>query len=81
MKSKTKKNALNSVLTEIGKKLGELRKEKGYATLKEFAIDYNLPLIQYWRIENGKTNFTLKTLMSVLSIHRVPLDRFFCDIL
>lgn len=78
MKTKKSRKELYSVLGEVGKKLGDLRKKKGYTTLKEFAMDYNLPLIQYWRIENGKTNFTLKTLLGLLAIHRLSLDEFFC---
>src|SRR5688572_29403680 len=78
MKTKNGKKILSSVLEEVGKKLSALRRDMGYATLKEFAMDYKLPLIQYWRIENGKTNFTLKTLLGLLAIHKLSLDEFFC---
>ena len=78
MKTKKAKKTLQSVLEDVGQRLSDLRKKKGYTTLKEFAMDYELPLIQYWRIENGKTNFTLKTLLGLLAIHRLSLDEFFC---
>ena len=78
MKTKKAKKTLQSVLEDVGQRLSDLRKKKGYTTLKEFAMDYELPLIQYWRIENGKTNFTLKTLLGLLAIHKLSLDEFFC---
>jgi transcriptional regulator with XRE-family HTH domain len=78
MKTKKAKKTLHNVLEDVGKRLSDLRKKMGYTTLKEFAMDYELPLIQYWRIENGKTNFTLKTLLGLLAIHKLSLDEFFC---
>jgi hypothetical protein len=39
-----------------------------------------LPEIQYWRIENGKTNLTLKSLTKLLSIHKLTLEDFFCEL-
>ena len=78
MKSKKGRKVLNTVLEEVGQKLSDLRKKKGYTTLKEFALDHKLPLIQYWRIENGKTNFTLSTLLGLLAIHKLSIDEFFC---
>jgi transcriptional regulator with XRE-family HTH domain len=78
MKKKKNVKVLSSVLEEVGQKLSDLRKKKGYTTLKEFAMDYKLPLIQYWRIEKGKTNFTLRTLLGLLAIHKLSLDKFFC---
>jgi hypothetical protein len=78
MKTKKSGKMLNDVLRQIGGKLGDLRRRKGYETLKEFAEDHKLPLIQYWRIENGKTNLTIKSLLALLAIHRVSIDDFFC---
>lgn len=78
MATRKKTKGLSSVLHQIGEKLSEMRKKKGYTTLKEFAEDHDLPLIQYWRIENGKTNLTIKTLLAVLAIHRMSIDDFFC---
>jgi transcriptional regulator with XRE-family HTH domain len=66
------------VLAEIGAKLVELRLKKGYSTIKEFTLDYDLPEVQYWRMEKGKANITIKSLLKVLSIHKVSLPDFFC---
>jgi len=67
-----------SLLTEIGESLAELRIKKGYSTIKAFAERYDLPEIQYWRIERGKANITLKSLSRILNIHRLSIHDFFC---
>ena len=75
-----KKKSLETKLKEIGEGLSELRKRKGYDTIRDFAKAYKLPEIQYWRIENGKTNLTLKSLTRLLTIHRLTLEDFFCKL-
>jgi transcriptional regulator with XRE-family HTH domain len=72
--------SFNRVLTVVGLRLAELREKKGYATLKEFAEQYDLPQIQYWRMEKGKANITLKSLARILKLHNVTLQEFFCMI-
>jgi transcriptional regulator with XRE-family HTH domain len=74
---KRKKN-LDTILTEIGDGLTHLREKKGYDTLTNFAMRYDLPPNQYWKIENGKANMTIKTLMKLLSIHGISVEEFFC---
>lgn len=68
----------SKVLAEIGAKLVELRQKKGHSTIKEFTLNYDLPEIQYWRIEKGKANITIKSLMKILAIHKVSIPEFFC---
>ena len=70
--------AFKHLLAEIGVCLAELRIKKGYPTIKAFAERYDLPEIQYWRIEKGKANITLKSLSKILKIHRMTLHNFFC---
>ena len=70
--------AFKNILVVLGATLADLRKKKGYSTIKEFANRYDLPEIQYWRIEKGKANVTLKTLVNILAIHRLSLTDFFC---
>lgn len=71
--------SLQIVLHSIGNKLLELRINKGYSSHADFARDHGLPTIQYWRIEKGKANITLKSLHKVLWIHGVSIDDFFAD--
>lgn len=70
--------SFQNILTSVGIRLSELRVKKGYITIKEFAEHYDLPEIQYWRIEKGKSNITLKSLSRVLKIHRLSIQDFFC---
>jgi transcriptional regulator with XRE-family HTH domain len=69
--------SIQTVLSDIGYRLTELRKQKGYTNHENFALDHDLPRVQYWRLEKGKANFTIKTLTKVLSIHNVSLEDFF----
>jgi transcriptional regulator with XRE-family HTH domain len=68
---------LQQLTERIGKKFEELRKKKGYSSYESFAFDHNLPRMQYWRIENGKTNITLKSLVRLLAIHKMTVEEFF----
>jgi hypothetical protein len=64
-------------LLDVGAKLTELREEKGYRTIKEFVTRHDLPEIQYWRIEKGKANITVKSLVKILAIHKISPRDFF----
>ena len=70
--------AFKTVLTVVGARLADLRIKKGYSTIKEFTQRYDLPEIQYWRMEKGKANVTLKSLVKILNIHNMTLQDFFC---
>lgn len=65
------------VLKEIGEKLKELRIKNGYKSYESFAIDNNLSRMQYWRIEKGLTNITIKSLKRILDIYKISIDDFF----
>ena len=67
------------ILEKIGYKLRELRIKKGYSSYETFAFDNNLPRMQYWRIEKGKTNITIKSLVKILKLHSISLAEFFDD--
>lgn len=73
-----KGKSLKSIQEQIGLKLKALREKMGYDSIKDFASDHDLPMIQYWRIEKGKANLTLKSLSRLLSIHSVSMEDFFC---
>jgi transcriptional regulator with XRE-family HTH domain len=74
------KSSVTSILEVIGKKLIELRIRKGYTSHVTFAEDFNLPRVQYWRMEKGKANFTLKSLNRVLAVHGVTFEQLFTEI-
>jgi transcriptional regulator with XRE-family HTH domain len=70
--------AFQNVLVLIGSRLAELRMKKGFSTIREFTQKYDLPEIQYWRMEKGKANITLKSLVRILQIHNLTMHEFFC---
>ena len=65
-------------ILKIANKIKELRFQKGYTSHEYFAWDNNLSRPQYWRIEKG-TNITMKTLLTILDIHKISLSEFFRD--
>lgn len=65
------------ILIKIGNKLRQLRIEKGYTSYETFAFDFDIPRMQYWRMEKGKTNVTIKSLKKVLDIHGISFKDFF----
>jgi transcriptional regulator with XRE-family HTH domain len=71
------KKELGKLLERIGCAFAYLRIQKGFSTKKEFAKQYGLPAIQYWRIESGKTNIRFNTLMMLLAIHELEVHDFF----
>ncbi|AKQ46426.1 hypothetical protein TH63_13610 [Rufibacter radiotolerans] len=65
------------VLKAIGERLKAIRIQKGYTSYEAFALDHDLGRMQYWRLETGKTNITVKTLYKVLEIHEMSFPEFF----
>jgi transcriptional regulator with XRE-family HTH domain len=66
-------------LSDIGDKLRILRLRNGYKSYETFAFENNLSRMHYWRIEKGKTNLTVKTLVKILEIHHVTIEEFFTE--
>lgn len=65
------------VLINIGSKLMQLRIKDGHKSYESFALENNLSRMQYWRIEKGKTNLTIKSLTRILDIHNITVEEFF----
>lgn len=74
---KEEEDALTKTLARIGAKLTYLRKKKGYSSHEDFAYDFELPRVQYWRIEKGRANITIKSLCRLLAIHELSVEEFF----
>lgn len=66
-------------LKKIGDKLKKLRIKKGFSSYEKFAIEYGLSRMHYWRIEEGKTNITIRSLITILSIHKISIEKFFAE--
>ncbi|MCF6213771.1 MAG: helix-turn-helix domain-containing protein [Flavobacteriaceae bacterium] len=61
---------------QIAERIKKLRIEKGYISHEFFAWENNIPRVQYWRMEKG-TNFTIRTLLRILDVHKMTLEEFF----
>lgn len=70
---------LDSRIQKIAKKLEQIRIEKGYTSYENFAIEFDISRMQYWRMEKG-TNFTFQSLLKILDAHKISLADFFKDI-
>lgn len=71
---------IEEITKVVSEKLTALRKQRGYSSHENFAMDNDIARMQYWRIEKGKTNITLSTLAKLLAIHQVSLSDFFSDV-
>lgn len=67
------------VLQKIGDRFRELRVKKGYTSYETFAIEHGLSRMQYWRIEKGTANLTIKSITAILKIHNISLKDFFSE--
>ena len=67
---------LDPRILEIGNRLETIRKEAGYTSYENFAIDKGIPRMLYWRLEKG-TNFTITSLLRVLDANKMTLEEFF----
>ena len=72
----TPKKILDPRILRISEKLERLRIEKGFTSYENFAIEYGISRMQYWRMEKG-TNFTFESLLKILDAHKITLEEFF----
>jgi transcriptional regulator with XRE-family HTH domain len=73
-----KPKEIEKALSDVARRLKELRIQKGFKTAEDFCTKYGLPKMQYWKMENAKTTFTLTALLRVLVIYELSLEDFFC---
>ena len=71
-----KDDYIENQLTNLGKRIREVRKEKGYANYEQFAFDNELPRAQYGRYEKGQ-DLRFSSLVKVLKAMNVSLKDFF----
>lgn len=69
----------SEIFKEIGERVKHLRKAKGYSSYESFAFDHDVPRMQYWRMERGTENITIKSLLKILRIHKITLMEFFAE--
>lgn len=72
------KKPLDARILQIAKKLEQIRIEKGFTSYENFAIEFDISRMQYWRMEKG-TNFTFESFLKILDAHKMSLQEFFKD--
>lgn len=65
-------------LQNLGNRLKDLRRTKGYSNYEQFAFDNELPRAQYGRYEKGQ-DLRFSSLLKVLKALDISLDEFFKD--
>jgi len=61
---------------KLGKRIRELRIEKGYSSHETFAYDIDISRSQYWRYENG-SDLKLSSLLILTNAFNITLAEFF----
>ena len=63
----------------IASEIKRLRIKKGSSSYENFALDNELPRVQYWRMEKG-ANFRINSLFKIIDAHGITLSEFFKNI-
>ena len=64
-------------IQKIAARIKELRISGGYTSYENFAVKHGFDRKQYWRLEEGKTNFQIGSLFRIVEIHQISLEEFF----
>lgn len=65
-------------LTLLGKRIRQLRIEKGYTNYEQFAFTHNINRSQYGKYENGE-DLRFSSLLKVVKAHNMTLAEFFSE--
>ena len=69
---------IESQLQNMGKRLQQLRKKKGFKNYEKFAYENDLPRAQYGRYERGQ-DLKVSSLLKVLKGFDMGLKEFFSE--
>jgi len=84
MKPKTKKKEKRTPLTtkealkKLGKRIKQLRIQKGYTSYEYFAYDHDISRAQFGRYENGE-DLRFSSLLKVVNALDISLEEFFSE--
>ena len=71
-----KEDYIAQQLENLGKRLKDIRKEKGYTNYEQFAFDNEIPRAQYGRYEKGH-DLRLSSLLKILKAMDISLKDLF----
>jgi transcriptional regulator with XRE-family HTH domain len=69
---------LEKLLSNMGKRMQELRKKSGYKNYELFAYENELPRAQYGRYERGQ-DLKLSSLLKVVRGYGITINEFFSE--
>lgn len=75
-KTKTKKPPLERQLKNLGNRIKQLRKEKGFSNYEFFAYENRIGRSQYGKYEQG-VDMQFSSILKLLEIHGMSLKEFF----
>lgn len=75
-KTKTKKPSLERQLKNLGNRIKQLRKEKGFSNYEFFAYENRIGRSQYGKYEQG-VDMQFSSILKLLEIHGMSLKEFF----
>ncbi len=67
----------SKILSKIGERLKQLRIDNNCGSYEKFAFDNDLSRATIYRIEAGKLDFRIETLIKILDAHNITLKDFF----
>lgn len=80
MENIPKREEINQLALErFGRRLREIRKEKGFKTAEAAAYKFGIQRAQYTRYESGKSNLNYLTMIEVLNKMEIPISEFFAE--
>lgn len=80
-KTAAKKRVKNNVepeLRELGRRIRQLRIDKGYSSAEKFAFDNHLSRVSYTKCETG-VNMTYMSLRKLLKVFGISIQEFFSE--
>ena len=66
---------LTALQKRIGLTVSALREKMGYTNYEDFAREHGFSRDTYWKVEAGKANSTLRTLLRVAIIHGLTFEQ------
>jgi transcriptional regulator with XRE-family HTH domain len=76
--TREKDEATLKKIEQLGNRLREIRKAKGYSNYENFAYEHNIPRPQYGRYERGE-DLKFSSLLKVLKGFDMTLKEFFSE--
>lgn len=78
MENVPKREELNRLaLEKFGKRLREIRKQNGFSTAEQAALELGIQRAQYTRYESGKANLNYLTMIEILRAFDISVIDFF----